>query len=318
MRCLQCGEKIGWLRLLTDRRFCSAQHRRKAGMNKSARLARDLEDDDASWLYANSGRANKRSFGPGIGILLVVFGTLLLLLLPSEKVLPESVQASYLPPATIGSRLQRLLPAKGSLSLREDFGADLRNWQGGVGSLASGWQRVGTSMQVGDLRLWKPTLTLRDYNVEFGTQVESRAVSWAFRAADRRNYYATKLALSRDGSQVKRAEIVRYAVVDGKASDRVRLPIPLSIVSASSVYDIKVGVQGSRFTTVVNGQLVDSWADNRLKKGGVGFFSDPGERAKLHWVSISERENFLRRFLSFGLILSPGLLVEEGGLTFSE
>jgi hypothetical protein len=97
---------------------------------------------------------------------------------------------------------------------------------------------------------------------------------------------------------------VRYAVVNGRPERRVQLPIPIS-VQDNMLYEVKVRVRGDRFITQVNGRTVDSWTDRRLQKGGIGFFNDPGERATLHWVAVSERESFLQRFLSFSLVVHP-------------
>jgi hypothetical protein len=195
----------------------------------------------------------------------------------------------------------------GSLSMREDFRVDLRNWQGAIDNVRDGWQKVGQSVRVGDMKLWKPTLALSDYNLEFQTQIEHKAVGWAFRATDPKNYYATKITITQPGSRTSlpRAEIIHYVVQDGRKIARAALPIPLSAVDDNSTYEVKVGVRGSKFTTMLNGQLVDTWADNRFRKGGVGFFSDPGEKAMLHWVSISEKENVLQRFLSFAFLVHP-------------
>ena len=46
---------------------------------------------------------------------------------------------------------------------------DMRNWQGAMTGFSGGWAKVGSAVRIGDLRLWKPTLALADYNIEFGT-----------------------------------------------------------------------------------------------------------------------------------------------------
>jgi hypothetical protein len=107
--------------------------------------------------------------------------------------------------------------------------------------------------------LWKPTLSLGDYNMEFEAQIQSRAVSWAFRAGDPNNYYASKISLTGQGNK-QRAEIIRYVVASGKPLDRKDLPIPLVVVE-NMVYGVKVAIKGDRFITTVNGQVVDSWTD---------------------------------------------------------
>jgi len=330
MRCLQCSKKIGLVRRLVDRQFCCDVHRKRARQVYSARMARDLhyeESLDDGWLQKSEGGGTQKSpsaFGPGSGVLLVVLSTLMVMFLPSTPTPGgKSGAQSYLPPVSgLTDRLSRAFPSsKTSISLREDFHMDLRNWQGAVPGLASGWSKVGNAVRVGELRLWKPTLALSDYNIEFSGEIESRAMSWAFRARDPRNYYATKIAVHRGEGGVgpnSRAEIIRYTMLNGNPINRVTLPIPIAAVP-NMTYEVKMRVRGDRFTTMVNGQAVDSWSDRRLRRGGVGFFNDPGERSLLHWVSIAERESFLQRFLSFSFLVHPSAWpLDDAGPAFGE
>lgn len=329
MRCLQCSKKIGLLRRLVDRQFCCDGHRQRARQVYSARMARDLHYEESvedGWLQKSEGAGPSKpssAFGPGSGVLLVVLSTLMVMFLPSSPTPGKSGVQGYLPPVTgLTDRLSRAFPSsKSSVSIREDFRVDLRNWQTGLSGLAGGWAKVGNSVRVGELRLWKPTLALSDYNIEFAGEIESRALGWAFRARDPRNYYATKLAIHRGEGGVgagQRAEIIRYTMLNGNAVNRVTLPIPLA-VSPNMTYEVKMRVRGDRFTTMVNGQAVDSWSDRRLRRGGVGFFNEPGERSLLHWVSISERESFLQRFLSFSFLVHPSAWPVDGaGSAFDE
>jgi len=220
MRCLHCRKKIGVVRRWVDRQFCCADHRRKASHAYSAREARDLELDpqdafEDAWLVtAHPPPKKSASFGPGTGILLVVVSVVLVLFLPGGEQRPTAPQ-SYMPRVgSLGDTLSRAIPGHGNLSLREEFRADLRNWQGDFGStMRDGWAKTGRSMQIGKLRLWKPTLALADYNLQFETEIEQKAVSWAFRATDRENYYATKIHVSGvgngSGGYSRRAEIIR-------------------------------------------------------------------------------------------------------------
>ena len=50
--------------------------------------------------------------------------------------------------------------------------------------------------------------------------------------------------------------------------------------------------------------LVSSWMDSRLTTGGVGFFAESGEQAAIKWVSVSERDSMLGRFLSYFSIIT--------------
>lgn len=313
MRCLQCSKKIGLVRRMVDRQFCCDAHRQRARQVYSARMARDLNHDevDDGWLgkVAAAPRKGNSAFGPGSGVLLVVLSTLLVMFLPASKGPVASSSQTYMPPVSgLTDRIARAFPSsRSTISLREDFSMDLRNWQSAASSVSGGWSKVGNAVRIGDLRIWKPTLTLADYNIEFAGQIESRAMSWAYRAQDSQNFYATKIAVHRGESGIGtggRAEIVRYMMSNGRQVNRVALPIPVPAVD-NMLYDVKMRVRGDRFTTMVNGHVVDSWSDRRLRRGGVGFFNEPGERSMLHWVAISERESFLQRFLSFSYLVHP-------------
>ncbi len=135
-------------------------------------------------------------------------------------------------------------------------------------------------------------------------QIDHKSMDWAFRAADLHNYYATKLVMTRPGP-LPNAGLVRFVVLDGRERERVELPLPLTIERGVD-YRVRVSVRGNRFLTSVNGQLISSWMDSRISRGGVGFFSEDGESSVLKWVSVSERDSFLARVVShFSLITFP-------------
>jgi hypothetical protein len=58
-------------------------------------------------------------------------------------------------------------------------------------------------------------------------------------------------------------------------------------------------VQGNRVTASVEGQQVDSWTDDLLPAGGVGFFSEAGERARLYWMKVSKNQDWLGVICSY-------------------
>jgi hypothetical protein len=189
---------------------------------------------------------------------------------------------------------------------REDFRAGLSDWQGA--GFTGNWVREhGYVKPVGGVRIWDRSASLSNYEFEFMGQIQHRSLDWAFRATDPRNYYATKLTMGRPGP-LPNAGLVRFIVLDGRERERVELPLPLTLESGVD-YRVRVSVRGNRFLTSVNGQLVSSWTDARLTRGGVGFFSDDGEAALLKWVSVSERDSFVGRIVShFSLLTVPPAL----------
>ena len=65
-----------------------------------------------------------------------------------------------------------------------------------------------------------------------------------------------------------------------------------------TLYDVLVTVQGDNFTVTVNGQLIETWSESRLKSGGVGLFAEKGEISNVRSVHVTENEDFLGRLCS--------------------
>src|SRR6476620_7806896 len=47
------------------------------------------------------------------------------------------------------------------------------------------------------------------------------------------------------------------------------------------------------------GERIESWSDDAGAQGGVGFFSEPGERARLYWMKLSRNQDMLGRFCAY-------------------
>jgi hypothetical protein len=320
MICRYCRKKIGPVRKLKDPHFCCDDHRTKA-TSKSARAVREAEDlygfDDAqqlpTWRAITQVKREEKSGQKGLSTtvfagLAVVFVLLALSQLPMGA--PAAKAISPLPDTNLhqskssfGQMIGNLLQSNGSGTLREDFHSGVANWEG-FKSVSSDWSMESGVVHPTSLRVWKPSTSLSNYEMEFMGQIERKSIDWAFRASDVRNYYATKLIITKPGP-LPNAGLVRFIVLDGRERERVELPLPLTLERGVD-YRVRVSVRGGRFLTSVNGQLVSSWMDNRLSRGGVGFFSEDGESALLKWVSVSERDSFLGRIVShFSLIAFP-------------
>ena len=140
-------------------------------------------------------------------------------------------------------------------------------------------------------------MPLNDYRLEFTAQIERKAVAWVFRAADRNNYYATKLVESKRGVAPV-FSIVRYAVIDGKERFKAELPLPVT-PSAKTLLHVRQEIRGAQFTTYLDGGIVDTWSDSSLARGGVGFFADPGESAYIRWVEVAQNDDNMGRLCSY-------------------
>ncbi len=103
-------------------------------------------------------------------------------------------------------------------------------------------------------------------------------------------------------------------VLNGHEWDRVQLPLPLTLQRGGN-YRVRLSVQDDHFITYLNGQVISSWSDKRLLRGGVGFFDDVDDPQKVAWVNLSERDSFMGRMLAhFSLFVMPGALLQSGPL----
>lgn len=316
MRCQRCGKSINPLRQLTDQEFCS-QHCRTKGRRASASPLHELEYGD-DWPATQGPGARKPSsksgaslgvvllavvavmvtgrmwFGAGSGPAGPAAGTVL------DPAAPGAVAAYQ---RTFGGFMDWLndrVPGEKPLRLRADLASGLADWGRGAN-----WQVEKGLVRPGQLRLWQPTMGKTDYDVDFLGQIDQKAISWAFRAENKGDYYASKIVLHRPG-EISGASIQRYIVERSQTVSKVEMPLPV-ILQRNRPYQFTVVVQGDRFRTLIDGHVIDDWTDRRHQSGGVGFYSDPGEVAGLHWVNFRERKGILGRLLAAAFILPPGL-----------
>lgn len=190
------------------------------------------------------------------------------------------------------------LKQRAAVELEDDFRSGLSRWQGGK-DWARGWQYdpAGFLRPGRSLSLLRDSLPLSTYRMEFLAQIEQKAVTWVIRAKDIENYYCYKIVITKPGP-LPSAAIVRYTVLNGRASGRTQLPLPLNIRN-DTMYEVSTHVRGPEFTTYVNGQLVDTWSDTALAAGGVGFFCDRGEAARLRWVRLTDRDDIVGKVCSY-------------------
>lgn len=155
----------------------------------------------------------------------------------------------------------------------------------GEGGWVEGWGGDPGGVHAGrQITIYRPSLKLSDYRLEFQGSIDTKSVGWVFRAADPENYYAMKLMTVSSGLSAKVA-LFKYLVVNGRQTQVGRVPIDLP-VQADTVFNIRVDVRGPQFTTYIQGQKVDSWTDDQLKIGGAGFLNEREERGKVKSVSI--------------------------------
>jgi len=156
----------------------------------------------------------------------------------------------------------------------------------GEGGWVQGWGSDPVNAHVGrQITIYRPSLKLADYRIEFQGQIDTKSMGWVFRAADPNNYYAMKLMVVMPGP-TPRLALVKYVVRSGRETEagRVSLNIP---ARSDTVFSVRTDVRGLKYSTYVQGQPVDVWTDNQLPSGGVGFLNERSERARIKTVSIA-------------------------------
>jgi hypothetical protein len=224
-------------------------------------------------------------------VMTLVMSAGLMTIVPSALGTPDSTDLSA------WAKLQKTIMDRAAIALTDDFRTGLASWEG-KGDWAKSWSYDSTGfVRTGDLALYTPTVDLQDYRVEFLAQIEKKALSWVVRAADLENYQVVKLVLL-DSGPVPKAEVVRYSVIDGKRGKEVRKPLPMS-VSRDTIYRVSLEIRKDDVILAMQGTVVDTWAEPRLARGGIGFFSSPGEKARLRWVGVWHQYDTLGRLCAY-------------------
>jgi hypothetical protein len=150
-----------------------------------------------------------------------------------------------------------------------------------------GWSTEWASDTAGSRRgrqltLYRPSVGMTDYQLQFVGQIESKALGWFFREADTKNYYGMKIENLRPGAMA----ITHFAVVEGRESSNSQKLIGID-ARPGAAYHVKLDVTGPRFTLYIGGEPVDFWTDNRLKAGALGFMNERDERGATSSVQFS-------------------------------
>ncbi len=193
--------------------------------------------------------------------------------------------------------LNETISGRAAISYADDFRSGLDAWES-RSNLTSSWSYDAAGfVRPGPLAVFKPTVELSDYSFEFLGEIDRKAMGWAVRAQDLKNYYAMKFVVVKPGP-LPLVHMVRYAVINGKEGPHVDKPLPLT-TRTDTLYRIQVNARGDDFTVMAQGVVVDFWSDSRLRHGGVGFFSGRGERARLRWVEVSHQYDALGRLCAY-------------------
>src|SRR4029079_44204 len=124
------------------------------------------------------------------------------------------------------------------------------------------------------------SMKLAAYRLDFESSIRIKALGWVYRAQDSKNFYVSKIEFQKPGLNPVYA-LVHFAVINGVEQPRVETPLHVS-VPMGGIYKIRFEAVGNRFTTWVQGQKIEQWADSRLSFGGAGLYGEGVEQSILH------------------------------------
>jgi hypothetical protein len=199
------------------------------------------------------------------------------------------------------SAVKRAVMRRAAIQLGDDFRSGLGAWSGNEGWAGTWKYDSSGGIAPGQLALYSPSRQMADYTLEFVGQIERRSLNWVVRARDTKNYYAMRLVILKPGP-LPVVHLERYAVVNGREGPPTSLPLPLTSLRQDTLFKVSTEASGRDFVTRVQGQVVDSFSDNRLAQGGIGFFSPRGDRSLLRYVEVTYQQDFLGRLCA---LLAP-------------
>jgi hypothetical protein len=309
MECFLCGQKIGLLSSLIDRKYCSKAHRLEAERADSSPVRED--DGSEPWSVekarrkqaaAAEVRAKLRRAAAliGQGAAITVFGcsgvAMLGIVLFGNGGSPEDMKRQA---------NRWVNSAEGAVG--RAIGFSLTEWAGSLRPLKlhttfadegarAEWETQPIAKAA--LHLWKPTSMLRNYHFEFNGRLEKSSLAWAVRATDAAHFQAVKLAIVKASKKAPNAALIRYAVVDGVPQKSVEVPLPLTLVQGTT-YHISVNLEGRRMVTYLNGRVISNAELPDLARGGVGFIDDPADPQHIESVALAEHDSLASRLAVF-------------------
>lgn len=232
----------------------------------------------------------------GVKSLLFAIPVLLSLALHSKLPVARAAGFEHALDAPLGNVRQAMLD-RAAIALSEDFRSGLDDWVSRDGA-ATDWSFDATGfVRPGPLALYRPSVELRDYQLQFLGLIDKKALSWVVRAADFRNYYVVKLAILKAGP-LPVIGVTRYAVVNGRPDSRVDSIAHIDARS-DTLYRVSLDVHGDTYVLSVQGRIAEVWSEPRLRHGGVGFFTARGEESRLRWVQVTHQYDALGRLCAY-------------------
>src|SRR5579884_1447979 len=197
---------------------------------------------------------------------------------------------------------------RAAVALDEDFRSGLDEWVS-RGNATTEWSFDATGfVRLGPLALYRPSMGLSDYQLQFMGLIDKKALDWVVRASDFDNFYVIKLVVIKPGP-LTQLGITRYAVIHGRAQNRADTVVPI-VAREDMLYRVEMDVHDSTFSLAVQGHMVDTWEEPRLRRGGIGFFSASGEASRVRWLQITHQYDMLGRLCAY---LTPSSIPNSNG-----
>lgn len=194
--------------------------------------------------------------------------------------------------------VQAAAARRAAIEVSDRLALGMEAWGMPANTWAPGWSRHRDGyVRPGQLALFNPSMGFKDYRLEFFGQIDAGSMSWVVRARDRRNFHAMKFKVVDAGLRPVLA-MVHYPVVGGKPGRKTEIPLSV-MIHRDEPYRVAVNVKGNRIQTSINGETVDSWTEPSAGSGGIGFFSDAGERARLYWMKVAANDDFVGRICAY-------------------
>ena len=186
---------------------------------------------------------------------------------------------------------------RAAVALDEDFRAGLDNWQM-RDEKSTAWSFDATGfVKPGSLALYKPSMNLGDYEMQFLGLIDKKSLSWVARAEDFDNYEVVKLVVLKPGP-LQTLGITHYAVVNGQPQKALETIAPIN-ARPDMLYRVSLIVRDDTYLLALQGKVVDTWSEPRLKRGGIGFFSTRGEESRVRWVQVTHQYDILGRLCAY-------------------
>jgi hypothetical protein len=220
--------------------------------------------------------------GTRAGRLVLILGGLLVVFFVMGRLVAGPMRAAV-------QSVTQPLTVRSFFLLEEKFGSGFADWSEPAGLSR---QNDGLVEIREGLTLYRPSIARSDYAFSFEGMVNQGALGWVARAADSRNYHAFKLTWRGRGRD-RRSVLLRYPILQGQAPEADQtavLALPFDL-KENTMYRVDMNIAGDRLTTMIDGRGVDSFSDALLKSGGVGFFAEKGESARIHSLTVSGNDD---------------------------